>query len=252
MELVSAILFGSFLNGLTGSFHCLGMCGPLAGSLNLTISPSDKKTSSVLLQTLYNLGRLVSYTSIGLGFGFLGKVTNKSLSLLLPAQEFAAWFGAAFILLFGLSIIFQKDWTQNRFFSKIFSKLGSKLLRSRENKSPSFQLAIGFMFGMITGFLPCGILYPAFVMAFATGSPAFGALSMFFFFLGTFPLLFGFGFGLGFRMILTKFGKDKLKLAGFAIILLSISLMLFRMNHTHNHSEPGVKMEEGGHHHHHH
>ncbi|PKA15002.1 sulfite exporter TauE/SafE family protein [Leptospira haakeii] len=250
MELISAILFGSFLNGLTGSFHCLGMCGPLAGSLNLSISASDKKTSPVLLQTLYNLGRLVSYTSIGLGFGFLGKVTNQSLSLLLPAQEFAAWFGAAFILLFGLSILFQKDWTQNRFFSKVFAKVGSKLLRSRENKGPRSHLAIGFMFGMITGFLPCGILYPAFVMAFATGSPAFGALSMFFFFLGTFPLLFG--FGLGFRMILTKFGKDKLKLAGFAIILLSISLMLFRMNHTHNHSEPGVKMEEGGHHHHHH
>ncbi|MGJ4788328.1 sulfite exporter TauE/SafE family protein [Leptospira koniambonensis] len=250
MELISAILFGSFLNGLTGSFHCLGMCGPLAGSLNLTLSPSDKKISPVLLQILYNLGRLVSYTSIGLGFGFLGKVTNQSLSILLPAQEFAAWFGAAFILLFGVSILFQKDWTQNRFFSRVFSKVGSKLLKSRENKSPGSRLVIGFTFGMLTGFLPCGILYPAFVMAFATGSPAFGALSMFFFFLGTFPLLFG--FGLGFRVILAKFGKDKLKLAGFAIILLSISLMLFRMNHTHNHSEPGEKMEEGGHHHHHH
>ncbi|MGJ4747010.1 sulfite exporter TauE/SafE family protein [Leptospira sp. SA-E8] len=250
MELISAILFGSFLNGLTGSFHCLGMCGPLAGSLNLTLSPTDKKTSPVLLQILYNLGRLVSYTSIGLGFGFLGNITNQSLALLLPAQEFAAWFGAGFILLFGVSILFQKDWTQNRFFSKVFSKVGSKLLKFRENKSPSSRLAIGFMFGMLTGFLPCGILYPAFVMAFATGSPAFGALSMFFFFLGTFPLLFG--FGLGFRMILAKFGKDKLKLAGFAIILLSISLMLFRMNHTHHHSEPGEKMEEGGHHHHHH
>ncbi|PJZ26377.1 hypothetical protein CH352_07350 [Leptospira hartskeerlii] len=250
MELTSAILFGSFLNGLTGSFHCLGMCGPLAGSLNLTISPADKKTSPVLLQILYNLGRLVSYTSIGLGFGFLGKVTNQSLSLLLPAQEFAAWLGAVFILLFGVSILIQKDWTQNRFFSKVFSKVGSKLLKFRENKSPSSRLAIGFMFGMLTGFLPCGILYPAFVMAFATGSPLFGALSMFFFFLGTFPLLFG--FGLGFRMILAKFGKDKLKLAGFAIILLSISLMLFRMNHIHNHSESGEKMEEGGAHHHHH
>ncbi|PJZ79063.1 sulfite exporter TauE/SafE family protein [Leptospira neocaledonica] len=250
MELISAILFGSFLNGLTGSFHCLGMCGPLAGSLNLSLSPTDKKESPVLLQILYNLGRLVSYSSIGLGFGFLGKITNQSFSLLLPAQEFAAWFGVGFILLFGVSILFQKDWTQNRFFSKTFSKVGSKLLKMRENKSPSNRLGIGFVFGMLTGFLPCGILYPAFVMAFATGSPAFGALSMFFFFLGTFPLLFG--FGLGFRIILLKFGKDKLKLAGFTIILLSISLMLFRMNHTHQHSETGETMKEGSHHQHHH
>ncbi|TGL58391.1 sulfite exporter TauE/SafE family protein [Leptospira sarikeiensis] len=243
MEFTTAILFGSFLNGLSGSFHCLGMCGPLAGSLNFT----GEKQNPVLTQTLYNLGRLFSYTTIGLAFGFLGKMTNMSLASLLPAQEFAAWFGASFIFLFGLSLLFGKDRIQNRLFSKFFGKIGSKLLKQNQTQSPKIKLLISFLFGALTGFLPCGILYPAFIMAFATGSPLFGAVSMFFFFLGTFPLLFG--FGLGFRMIVSKFGKNQMRLVGCLIILVSISLLLFRMNHTHNHSE--MKEMDHSHHQHH-
>ena len=56
--------------GLLGSFHCLGMCGPIAFVLPLN---RDNKVKSIAQTLLYHLGRLLSYTTIGLLFGLLGK-----------------------------------------------------------------------------------------------------------------------------------------------------------------------------------
>ena len=62
---LSAIIFG-----LLGSFHCVGMCGPIAFML-----PIDRKNKTKgFFQILsYHLGRLTTYSLIGLLFGFLGK-----------------------------------------------------------------------------------------------------------------------------------------------------------------------------------
>ncbi len=56
--------------GLLGSFHCLGMCGPIAFVLPLD---RDRTIVSITQTFLYHLGRLISYASIGLLFGLFGK-----------------------------------------------------------------------------------------------------------------------------------------------------------------------------------
>ena len=63
--LLSAIIFG-----LLGSFHCIGMCGPIAFML-----PIDRvnKTKGFFQILSYHLGRLFTYSLIGLLFGFLGR-----------------------------------------------------------------------------------------------------------------------------------------------------------------------------------
>ena len=66
--LLSALVFG-----LLGSFHCIGMCGPIAFMLPVDRSNNFKKISQIFL---YHLGRIFSYSLIGLLFGLLGKSFN--------------------------------------------------------------------------------------------------------------------------------------------------------------------------------
>ena len=63
--LVSAVILG-----LLSSFHCLGMCGPIAFALPIDRSNSSK---GALQSGLYHFGRLLAYGSIGLLFGLIGK-----------------------------------------------------------------------------------------------------------------------------------------------------------------------------------
>ena len=56
--------------GLLGSFHCIGMCGPLALSLPINSDNLFVKFSGTLL---YNAGRVITYSCIGLFFGMIGR-----------------------------------------------------------------------------------------------------------------------------------------------------------------------------------
>ncbi len=63
--LISALIFG-----LLGSFHCIGMCGPIAFILPVDRTNNFKRISQIFL---YHLGRIITYSLIGLLFGLLGK-----------------------------------------------------------------------------------------------------------------------------------------------------------------------------------
>jgi len=63
----------AFFIGLAGSFHCIGMCGPIALSLS---SGASKNFSQLLKKITYNGGRLITYAALGLMFGFIGDRLN--------------------------------------------------------------------------------------------------------------------------------------------------------------------------------
>src|SRR6476660_2088144 len=63
-------LLAAITLGFLGSFHCIGMCGPIALALPIG---SSKGISKVLLILNYNTGRIITYSIIGLFFGILGK-----------------------------------------------------------------------------------------------------------------------------------------------------------------------------------
>ena len=56
--------------GLATSIHCVGMCGPLACSVT---SRSKNRDHALLETTAYHLGRVTSYTIIGMLAGLIGK-----------------------------------------------------------------------------------------------------------------------------------------------------------------------------------
>src|SRR5699024_11221396 len=63
------MLLTVFLFGLLGSFHCIGMCGPIAFML-----PVDRtsRAKGMWQTSLYHMGRLLTYTIIGVLIGLIG------------------------------------------------------------------------------------------------------------------------------------------------------------------------------------
>ncbi|MDX1641349.1 MAG: sulfite exporter TauE/SafE family protein, partial [Balneolaceae bacterium] len=62
-------LWTGFTLGLLGSFHCIGMCGPIALAIP---GHNSSAGASFLRGTLYNSGRIITYALIGSVFGILG------------------------------------------------------------------------------------------------------------------------------------------------------------------------------------
>ena len=64
------MLYSALIFGLLGSFHCIGMCGPIA--FMLPVDRSNKVKQFFQLMS-YHAGRILSYALIGLLFGVLGQ-----------------------------------------------------------------------------------------------------------------------------------------------------------------------------------
>ena len=64
-----ALYLSALTLGFLGSFHCAGMCGPIA----LMLPKSSGNKAQVLAgRFIYNSGRVFTYIVIGLFFGLLG------------------------------------------------------------------------------------------------------------------------------------------------------------------------------------
>jgi sulfite exporter TauE/SafE len=172
------MLYTAFLFGLISSFHCIGMCGPIAMMLPVERNDPAKKVIQIIT---YHLGRLTAYGSIGLFFGLLG----KGLFLAGIQQQLSIFIGVAMILVI---LIPEKVFAQYNFskpvygwISRIKQNLGSHF------KNKSFKSL--FIIGLLNGFLPCGMVYVALFGAIAMQSAGFGVLYMLLFGLGTVPLM---------------------------------------------------------------
>ena len=64
------MLWSAVILGVLGSFHCVGMCGPIAFMLPVDRTNSTKKVFQIFT---YHLGRILAYSIIGLIFGLVGK-----------------------------------------------------------------------------------------------------------------------------------------------------------------------------------
>ncbi|MDC1162205.1 sulfite exporter TauE/SafE family protein [Tenacibaculum sp.] len=169
---LSALIFG-----LLGSFHCIGMCGPIAFMLPVN---RKNKAKQILQIMSYHLGRLFTYSVIGLLFGFLG----KGFYFFGLQQQLSIIVGALMILVVFLPKVFQKynfSKSINRLVMKVKSALGKEL---KKKGNDTF-----FMIGFLNGFLPCGLVYMAVFGALATSNALSGSLYMFLFGVGTIPLM---------------------------------------------------------------
>lgn len=172
------MLYSAFIFGILGSFHCVGMCGPIAFLLPVDRNNNFKKLLQIFL---YHSGRILSYAIIGFGFGLLG----KGLSIFGFQQELSIAVGItmlAFLVIPALQKTRFKLGGQGfRIISKVKNSLGKEL---RKKSNDTF-----FTIGFLNGFLPCGLVYMAVLGAIATGNAGKGGLYMILFGLGTIPLM---------------------------------------------------------------
>lgn len=172
------MLYTAFLFGLISSFHCIGMCGPIALLLPVARNNSTQKVLQIIT---YHLGRLSAYGTIGLLFGLLG----QGFFMAGIQQKLSIFIGVAMIVVIltpekrMASYNFSKPIF--KFLSKIKTRLGSQF------KNQSYQSL--FTIGLLNGFLPCGMVYVALFGAIAMQSAGFGVLYMVLFGLGTVPMM---------------------------------------------------------------
>lgn len=185
-----------FLAGILGTAHCLGMCGPLA--LRLSASSAGWK-QALARQGLYSLGRIFSYTFLGLLAGYCGQWAARNSATLINVP-------AVFAIGAGLVFIYQglrETGVTGKVREFIQSRWGGAPAKSPVVASAS-SCGVGLLFapffrgqghtgallaGVCTGFLPCGLLYGMLTLAASTQQVLLGGLTMLVFGLGTTPLM---------------------------------------------------------------
>lgn len=179
----------AFMIGLLGSVHCIGMCGPLAFAV-----PSLKQGCAFLVldKLLYQLGRIMSYCFLGLMIGLIGQQIWMA-----GFQQGVSIFSGILIVMAACSRLFKFQAFKNTpsFFLKPFHQAFNYALKHKANH---------LIIGVINGFLPCGFVYLAMAGALNTGNVSSSIGYMFWFGMGTLPLMFIATLSMGFTGALLR------------------------------------------------
>jgi len=197
-----------FFIGLLGGAHCIGMCGPLvtiyASKMDPTRADGGAATApergrgghlttyEVRQHALFNVGRAASYTLLGALLGAVGGLIYVGLGEVTAAARtvrgvVGVGTGAA-VMIMGLSYVLGRISVGVGLpgVSRVVERLTS--LVDRLANGPGI---VGL--GAVHGLLPCPILYPAYLYAFASGSPVSGGVALAALGLGTIPAVFAYG-----------------------------------------------------------
>ena len=162
----------------------------------------------------YNGGRIGSYALAGALAGSVG-AGGLLLEELLPMRTLL-------YVVFSLLLIAQGLYLAGvgrgvPFLERAGGKFWSCIQPWSRSLLPVNSTRKAFLLGALWGWLPCGMVYSALVMALASGHPVSGALTMLAFGLGTLPNLLALGYAAGRLRPQLKLGK--VRLAASALII---------------------------------
>ncbi len=219
------MLWTAFSIGLFGSLHCVGMCGPIAIAL-----PYKKENKLVMVSSglLYNMGRVTTYSFLGLLVGLIG----KGVFLAGFQQWLSIGLGILMLVIALFAIPVESKIASISFVKKPYAKLQSLL--GRFLKQNSWKAL--YLTGVLNGFLPCGLVYLAIVGAVSMASLEQGVTYMALFGLGTIPLMLvvslaGSVVSIRFKTIIRKLYP--VFMVAFAALLIARGLN-FEVPHTFN------------------
>lgn len=191
-----------FLIGVLTSVHCIAMCG------GINISQCALGESSYIPSLKYNFGRVVSYTIIGAVVGAIGSVFSLSGT----SKALLMSFAGIFMIIMGLNMMDIFPFLR-KFNLRVPKFISDKVHEKKKNATP-------FYVGILNGLMPCGPLQAMQLYALSTGSAFQGALSMFLFSVGTFPLMFG--LGVMSSMLNKKFKKNMILVSSVLVVILGV------------------------------
>lgn len=211
-------LYTALTIGLIGSFHCIGMCGPIAVALPLGNRNWFGKTYGALL---YNIGRSITYGLLGALFGLLGRGIEMA--------GFQQWASIVIGIVMIMTVVFP-------FLFKGKLQLDQLLFGYAGRMISRFRALFGiqsyknlFLIGLLNGLLPCGLVYVAVAGAINTNDVVMGILFMVVFGLGTLPIMLsvslaGNMIGQGIKRKVNKVIPAFIILLGLLFILRGLSL----------------------------
>ncbi|MFZ2726991.1 MAG: sulfite exporter TauE/SafE family protein [Methylococcaceae bacterium] len=199
------------LIGFLSSFHCVGMCGPLI--LGYCAKNARNTHKSHYAHLLYGIGKTVSYTSIGALLGAFGSI----IAFTPPIQGAVGIAAGIFLLFFGLHLL-EVFPALNHF--QIKTPVFLMRFISKEYRKHSNPFIIGLLNGLM---IICGPLQAMYILAAGTGNWLQGATTLFFFGIGTLPLLMGFGFLSS--LLSTNLTPKLLKASGLIVFILGLIML---------------------------
>ncbi|WP_071781126.1 sulfite exporter TauE/SafE family protein [Adhaeribacter aquaticus] len=173
------MIWAGFLFGILGSFHCIGMCGPIAMALPVGRGAG---LHFVAGRFLYNLGRIITYSILGALIGLFG----QGLQVAGLQQTLSILSGVLILLLVVVPATFLGKFRQKTGLENLLNVIKRTLGRYFQ-KSSLWSLAV---VGGLNGLLPCGFVYFALAGAISMPTVPEAMLYMSLFGLGTFPLMF--------------------------------------------------------------
>lgn len=208
----------AFLMGLASSLHCIGMCGSIIGTLTLSLSPDIRNKKSLLLPFVfnYNLGRITSYTLAGALAGIIQSLAVMHMSEI-NGHRLLQILSAIIMASAGLYIA---GWFPRfAYIEKIGTGFWKKIEPYGRKLIPVKNRTQAYLFGMIWGWLPCGLVYAALALAATAGDIGKSAFTMLAFGLGTLPAVMGVGIMTGILARLSRMQRFKQAIGLFMIIL---------------------------------
>jgi hypothetical protein len=170
------IAISALVLGIMGSFHCAGMCGPIALSLPLR---GDNTFQRVYGGLLYNIGRSLMYGVMGAIFGLIG----EGFRMVGFQRWISVIMGSLMIASVLLPLIFRRA-------GSVINEPLTRRLRDSIGRLFALKSYKGlFMIGVLNALLPCGLVYMAIAGAIGTGSLLQSTLFMVLFGLGTIPMM---------------------------------------------------------------
>lgn len=229
--MTTALLIAALLMGFFGSPHCLGMCGGLVAAFSLSMKDVSPAKRRALIAT-YHLGRLTSYAILGLLAGFIGTTVLEPLMIGNSTPR----------ILLGLVLVFVGVTMLGMPFLNKLERLGMKfwqlLSPVRQKVFPLNTYPRALAAGLLWGYLPCGLVYGALLIAVVAHDPLSGAALMFVFGLGTIPMLVATHETV--NWLREKIGRLRLRQINGAIMMLSglaviiVPMVMANMHSSHN------------------
>ncbi|MDD4915945.1 MAG: sulfite exporter TauE/SafE family protein [Methylococcales bacterium] len=182
----------AFIMGLFSSLHCIGMCGSIIGTLTLSLDRAvrDNRRSLFGYVLNYNLGRICSYTLSGVVVGFVEYFLTMPFA---GGHGYRIMQVLAAMIMSGAGLYIGGWFPQFAYIEKIGSRWWKLVEPFGRRLIPVKTRTHAFLFGMIWGWLPCGLIYTALALSATAGGIAHSAFTMLAFGMGTLPAVMGVG-----------------------------------------------------------
>lgn len=216
----NASYFAAFTMGLFSSLHCIGMCGSIIGTLTLSLKPEIRNNKKTLFTYVinYNLGRIISYALAGMLVGLVERFLTLPFGLE-DGHRVLQLLSA--IVMVGAGLYLAGWFPHFAYIEKAGSRIWKRLEPYGRKLIPVKTRVHAFLFGMIWGWLPCGLVYAALALAATTGDIIKSSLTMLAFGLGTLPSVMGVGIMTSILTKLSRMHRFK-QIAGLLLIIVAM------------------------------